>query len=58
VYEQEHPNAKDGAPRRIIRTCTIEADGPKLVAEQVYWMVGMDQSIEAKWIWAKKSGTP
>jgi hypothetical protein len=58
VYEQEIPEAKDGLPRRIIRTCTLEADGPKLVAEQVYWIVGMDQSIEAKWSWAKKSGTP
>jgi len=58
VYEQEFPNAKTGQLRRIIRTCTIEADGPKLVAEEVYWMAGTDQSMAEKWTWAKKSGTP
>jgi hypothetical protein len=58
VYEQEHPNARAGEMRRIIRTCTLEADGPKLVAEQVQWMVGTVESTEAKWYWAKKSGTP
>lgn len=58
VYEQEHPKAKAGEPRRIIRTCTIEADGPRLLADEVLWMAGMDQSIEDKRYWAKKSGTP
>jgi hypothetical protein len=58
VYEQEFPNAKTGQLRRIIRTCTLETDGPKLVAEQVQWMAGTVESTEAKWTWTKKSSAP
>jgi hypothetical protein len=58
VYEQEHVNAQKGTPRRIIRTCTLDASGSKFVTNEVYWMAGGDRRLKAKWTWEKKNGTP
>jgi hypothetical protein len=58
IYEQVHSNPKTGAPRRIIRTCTLDRNGPKIVAHTVDWMTGSDVRSESTWTWEKKTRTP
>jgi hypothetical protein len=54
VYEEEIPTATKGAPRRIIRTCTLEEKGQKMIFHQVYWMAGENASREEQWLYEKK----
>jgi len=58
VYEQVHSNQKTGRPRRIVRTCTLDRNGPKIVARAVHWMTGSDIPNESTWTWEKKTLTP
>jgi hypothetical protein len=58
VVEHELLNPAKGAVRKIIRTCGLEGNGQKLVADQIYWMEGSERRLDAKWTWEKKSGTP
>jgi hypothetical protein len=59
IYEQEFPTRlQGGVPRKIVRTCTLEANGTKLVHKEVFWLPGSEESHEATWTWEKKTGTP
>lgn len=50
VSEQELVNAVPGAPARIIRTCTLDPNGSRIVCDSVHWMAGDDQRFQDKWI--------
>lgn len=58
VYEQVYTDPPNGHPSRLIRTCTFDPNGPKIVSDEVYWLAGNDRRTEAKWTWEKKTGTP
>jgi hypothetical protein len=58
VYDEEIPNAKVGAPRRIIRTCILEDNGRSMIMRQVYWIAGENTKREAQWFYEKKRDTP
>jgi hypothetical protein len=58
VLEQALVNPVQGAPSRIIRSCTLDANGSKIVADTVYWMPGSDQRHQERWYWERKIGKP
>lgn len=51
-------DGKKGAPSRIIRTCALDANASKIVADTVFWIAGSDQRHHEKWIWERKIGKP
>jgi hypothetical protein len=58
VYEQVHTNPAKHEPRRIICTCTLDPNGQKIVTDEVYWIAGSDQRLEARWTWERKTRAP
>ena len=55
IYEQVHSNPEKLGPRRIIRTCTLDRNGPKIVAHSIHCMTGSEERSESTWTWEKKN---
>jgi hypothetical protein len=56
VYEQDHDTGH--SPSRIIRSCTFDPNGPKIVSDSLTWLAGKEQPYRDKWTWEKKNDTP